>query len=173
MSIITGRGDSGQTDLLFGKRIAKSSARINALGDVDELNSALGLARTMESIPERIAAIDDIQAMLVALMGQIATLPEDQERYVKQKFSCLTMKEVETIVERSHQLEAAGVKFVDWARPGAEGSQARAALDVAKAVSRRAERSLWRLHESGQPVAEAHLLFLNRLADYLWILARA
>ena len=60
MSIITGRGDSGDTDLLFGRRIAKTSLRMAALGSVDEVNAALGLARAAASHPEVIALVDAV-----------------------------------------------------------------------------------------------------------------
>lgn len=172
MSIITGRGDSGETDLLFGKRIAKTSLRIAALGSVDELNAALGVARSTATQPEWIALIDAIQERLVGLMGQLATLPVDETRYREKKFAWIEMADVEWIVAQAHQLEARGVQFVGWARPGAEGSQARANVDFARAVARRAERSVLALHESGESVPEALRLFFNRLADLLWILAR-
>ena len=73
MSIITGRGDAGETDLLFGKRIAKTSLRIEALGCVDELNAALGVARASAANPEWISLIDALQEKLIGLMGQLAT----------------------------------------------------------------------------------------------------
>jgi len=172
MSIITGRGDSGDTDLLFGKRIAKSSLRIEALGCVDELNAALGVARTAATQAEWIALIDAIQQRLVGLMGQLATLPEDSARYLEQKFALLEAADVEWVVAEAHRLEAQGVRFTGWARPGADGSLARANIDFARAVARRAERSVLALHESGEPVPEPVRLFFNRLADLLWILAR-
>ena len=78
MSIITGRGDSGESDLLFGKRIAKGAIRLDALGDVDELNAALGVARAEAGEGESSELIDTIQHKLVGLMGQLATLPEDE-----------------------------------------------------------------------------------------------
>ncbi|RYD30911.1 MAG: ATP:cob(I)alamin adenosyltransferase, partial [Verrucomicrobiaceae bacterium] len=90
MSIITGRGDSGDTDLLFGKRIAKTSLRIEALGNVDELNAALGLTRAAAHDPAWIALIDRLQALLVGLMGQLACLPEDEELYKEKKYSAIT-----------------------------------------------------------------------------------
>ncbi len=172
MSIITGRGDSGDTDLLFGKRIAKTSLRIEALGCIDELNAALGVARTAATQPEWIALIDTIQELLVGLMGQIATLPVDHARYLEKKFPWIEMANVEWVVAQAHQFEARGVKFTGWARPGADGSHARAHVDYARAVARRAERSVLALHASGEPVPEAVRLFFNRLADLLWILAR-
>jgi cob(I)alamin adenosyltransferase len=69
-------------------------------------------------------------------------------------------------------MEARGVRFTDWARPGAEGAIGAAALDMARSIARRAERSVWCLHESGEVVDECVRLFFNRLSDLLWILAR-
>lgn len=172
MSIITGRGDSGETDLLFGKRIAKTSLRIEALGNVDELNAALGLARAAASNDEWITLIDALQSRLVGLMGQLAYLPEDEARYVEKNYAALTPADLDWVVAETHRYEAQGVRFTGWARPGAEGSLARAGLDYSRAVARRAERSVLALHESGQPVPEVVRLFFNRLSDLLWILAR-
>ncbi len=171
MSIITGRGDSGETDLLFSKRIAKTSQRIEALGSVDELNTALGLARAAGTDQDIIGVIDGIQGRLIGLMGQLACLPEDAGQYVA-KYKGLTTIDVDWVSETAHFYEGQGVKFTGWARPGAEGSIARASLDMARAVARRAERQVWVLHESGEPVPEAVRLFFNRLSDLLWILAR-
>jgi cob(I)alamin adenosyltransferase len=172
MSIITGRGDSGETDLLFGKRIAKTSLRIEALGCVDELNAALGVARASASNPEWIALIDALQEKLIGLMGQLATLPEDEVRYRETKFPLIEQADVDWVVTEAHQYEARGIRFTGWARPGAEGSLARASVDFARSVARRAERSILALHESGESVPQTVRLFFNKLADLLWILAR-
>jgi cob(I)alamin adenosyltransferase len=172
MSIITGRGDSGETDLLFSKRIPKTSLRIEALGNVDELNAALGLARAAAHHAEWISLIDEIQARLVGLMGQLACLPEDAARYAEKNYAALTQPDLDWLVEKARAYEAMGVRFTGWARPGAEGSIARAGLDFARAVARRAERSVLALHESGEPVPMVVRLFFNRLSDLLWILAR-
>jgi cob(I)alamin adenosyltransferase len=172
MSIITGRGDSGATDLLFSKRIAKTSLRIEALGNVDELNAALGLARSAAHNPTWIALIDKLQELLVGLMGQLAYLPEDEARYVEKKYAAVTQVDLDWITAEAHSYEAQGIKFTGWARPGAEGSLARAGIDFSRAVARRAERSVLALHESGEVVPEVVRLFFNRLSDLLWILAR-
>lgn len=172
MSIITGRGDSGETDLLFGKRISKTSLRIEALGCVDELNAALGMARAAGANPEWVALIDGIQEKLIGLMGQLATLPEDAARYSETKFPLIEQPDVDEIVAEARKFEARGIRFKGWARPGAEGCQARAGVDFARSVARRAERAILRLHESGESVPETVRLYFNRLADLLWILAR-
>ncbi len=173
MSIITGRGDLGETDLMFSKRIPKTSRRVEALGSVDELNAALGLARAAEGHAEIVTIIDGIQSRLVGLMGQLATLPEDEEKYLEKKYAYLGPADLEWVTATAHEYEARGVRFTGWARPGAEGSMARAGLDYSRAVARRAERAVLVLHESGEPVPEVVRLFFNRLSDLLWILARA
>lgn len=173
MSITTKRGDAGTTDLLFGKKTAKTSLRIAALGDIDELNAALGMARVQGINAEWVARIDRVQGNLVSLMGMVATLPEDQERYRTQGFSGITGQDVEWLEAQSIELENAGVTYDGWARPGSEGCLARAQLDFARAVSRRAERSVLALHESSEPVAEVVRLFFNRLSDMLWMMARS
>ena len=172
-SIITGRGDSGETDLLFGKRISKTSVRIDAVGSVDELNAALGMARAAAVDGECIEVVDGLQEKLVGLMGQLATLPEDAERYEAKGFPSIGAADVEWVVGIARRYEARGIRFTGWARPGAEGCQARAALDFARSVARRAERRILALHESGEEVPEPVRLFFNRLADLLWIMARA
>lgn len=172
MSIITGRGDDGETDLLFGHRISKTSLRIEALGAVDELNAALGLARASGARAEWVDLIDKLQEKLIGLMGQLATLPEDMERYRSTGFPLITREDVDWVLEQARAYEGRGVRFTGWARPGAEGCLARAQVDFARAVSRRAERAILQLHESGGQVPEEVRLFFNKLADLLWIVAR-
>jgi cob(I)alamin adenosyltransferase len=157
---------------MFSKRIAKTSLRVEALGSVDELNAALGLARAIERDAEIVTIIDGIQSRLVGLMGQLATLPEDEPRYLEKKYAYLSTEDLEWVTTTAHDYEKRGIRFTGWARPGAEGSLARAGLDYARSVTRRAERAVLVLHESGEPVPEVVRLFFNRLSDLLWILAR-
>ena len=89
MSIISGRGDEGTTDLLFGRRIAKTSLRVSALGCVDELNAALGLARAAGPTDDVLAIIDHAQEKLVGLMGELACLPEDLPRYREKGYAVI------------------------------------------------------------------------------------
>ena len=173
MSITTGRGDSGETDLLFNRRVAKTSLRVAALGDVDELDAALGLARAASRDADVIALIDRVQGLLVGLMGQLACLPEDEALYQKKGYASLSEADLEWIVSEAKTREARGIKFKGWARPGMEGSMERAGLDFARSVTRRAERGVLALHESGETVPERVRLFFNRLSDLLWILAHA
>lgn len=172
MGIITGRGDNGKTDLLFGRRAEKTGLRVEALGAVDELNSALGLARSAELQAELEAVVDRVQETLVGLMGQLACLPEDGEKYAAKGYARVAEEDVAWLEEQAKIFEDRGVRFQGWARPGAEHSMARAGLDLARSVARRAERRVWELHETEGPLPEPVRLYFNRLSDLLWILAR-
>jgi cob(I)alamin adenosyltransferase len=172
MSIITKRGDDGETDLMFGKRAAKTSLRIAALGAIDELNAALGLARAADAERRHSEVIDRVQNLLFGLMGELACLPEDLVRYRENGYAALTEADLEWLTDSAKEAEAKGVRFTHWAVPGKEGSMARAHLDHARTVSRRAERHLLMLHENSGDVPLTVRLFLNRLSDMLWILAR-
>jgi cob(I)alamin adenosyltransferase len=172
MSIITGRGDDGMTDLLFGKRISKTSQRVEALGGIDELNAALGLARAAGLMPEVEEVVDRIQDLLVGLMGQLACQPGDEICYAAAGFQMLLPKDLLWVEEVARSFEKRGVVFKGWARPGVEHSTGRAGLDFARTVSRRSERQVLQLHEMVSDVPEHIRLFFNRLSDLLWILAR-
>lgn len=172
MSIITQRGDDGQTDLMFGRRIAKTSLRFIALGTIDELNAAIGLARASDAEGRNTEILDRIQNLLFALMGQLACVPEDQTKYAEKGYSAVTEEDLEWLTETAKGIESAGVKFTHWAVPGAEGSMARAHLDFARTVTRRAERYVLALHEDGGQVPSVVRIFMNRLSDLMWILAR-
>lgn len=169
MSIITKRGDSGETDLLFSRRISKTSQRVATMGAMDELNAALGLARVSGISPTLIPILDRLQDRLVAAMGMIATLPQDWEKYT---YARITADDVSWIEATATEWENRGIRFHDWARPGAAGALAAAHLDMARTIARRAERECRLLHASDGPVDSQLLLFCNRLSDLLWILAR-
>ncbi len=173
MSITTKRGDNGETDLMFGKRIAKTSLRFTALGTIDELNAALGLARASDEQGKHTATLDRVQHLLFALMGQLACVPEDQGEYILKGYASVAEADLEWITETAGVIEKEGVKHTHWAVPGAEGSMARAHLDFARTVARRAERDVLALHEGNGAVPETIRIFLNRMSDLLWILARA
>src|SRR5256885_14399699 len=89
MSIVTKTGDSGTTGLMYNRRVSKSHPRVEACGTLDELNSALGMARA-HSPPEYVGSrILKIQKDLVTIMGELATLPEDFARYTKDGFQLI------------------------------------------------------------------------------------
>src|SRR5947208_16708095 len=86
MSIVTKTGDEGETSLMYGRRLPKNNPRSEAYGTVDELTAALGLARAScddKFVAEQILAV---QKDLINVMGELSTLPEDRQRYVKDGF---------------------------------------------------------------------------------------
>ncbi|MDP0490469.1 MAG: cob(I)yrinic acid a,c-diamide adenosyltransferase [Verrucomicrobiota bacterium JB023] len=169
MSVMTGRGDSGETDLLYGRRVAKASPRVEALGAIDELNTGLGLVRC-HSGQELVKRIDWIQGRLVGLMGELAVLPADWTRYQEDGMPIVSQDDVLALENWGRDIEKAGVRFEGWARPGASGSLAAAFLDQARTICRRAER---RVLELGKEASQIEVrLFLNRLSDFLWLSAR-
>ncbi|MFN4872653.1 MAG: cob(I)yrinic acid a,c-diamide adenosyltransferase [Akkermansiaceae bacterium] len=172
MSIITKRGDDGMTDLMFGRRIAKTSLRFAALGAIDELNAAIGLARAADMENRYTEILDRVQNLLFGLMGQLACLPEDLAQYAEKGYAMVKEVDLDWLTATAREIEASGVKFTHWAVPGAEGSIARAHLDLARTVARRAERHVLELHEAEGGVPEMVRLFLNRISDLMWILAR-
>ncbi len=165
MKIYTKTGDEGETGLVGGSRIAKNSARIQAIGDVDELNACIGLART-ESPPEILeevlgwlqCALFDLGAELASSPGAritFALLPEDASRRLEQ-----------SIDEQSEGLPP----LKNFILPG--GCRLAAYLHLARCVCRRAERSVLELHQEQALRAEV-LTFLNRLSDWLFMAARS
>ncbi|MDP7050394.1 MAG: cob(I)yrinic acid a,c-diamide adenosyltransferase [Verrucomicrobiota bacterium] len=171
MSITTKTGDDGETCLLFSRRTRKDDPRIAACGDVDELNAALGLTKAHLQQPEFAQKLTTIQQSLIALMGELATLPEDANRYAEAKFDKLTPTDTTKLDGWIGELERAGLNFKDWALPG--GSVPSAQLDFARTVCRRAERSVLSVLGTETLTDSQAVIYLNRLSDLLWLIARA
>ncbi len=171
MSITTKTGDRGTTGLMYGRRVPKCDPRVEACGAVDELNAALGLARATAAGQAASALLSGIQKNLVALMGELATAPEDAQRDASEGRPLLTSAATDLLGEAARSLETAGVSPGDWAMPG--GNLHAAALDVARTVCRRAERRVCALQQSGGLPNAQIITYLNRLSDLLWLLARA
>lgn len=174
MSIATRKGDQGQTDLLFGCRLAKSHPRVHALGAVDELNAALGPLRIACTRDETRQIVPQVQRWLIALMGELATPPGEEKRYLETHSEHITETQVTWLDEWVAKLEAGGaLKFKGWALPGEAGVMSGAYADLARVACRRAERSVIDLQGSVDEVPNGDVMrFLNRLADVLWLLAR-
>src|SRR5436305_7490911 len=105
MSIATKTGDKGETSLMYGRRVPKTDPRVDAYGCVDELNSALGLARAVSKHPFVGEQILSAQKDLIVVMGELATAKEDLERYVKDGFHTTTSEMVERITTLINHLE--------------------------------------------------------------------
>ncbi len=158
---------------MFGRRVSKTHPRVETNGHLDELNAVLGTARvstTKELVKTRIT---EAQADLVVIMGELATLAEDRDQYREKGFQDVSAEMVEKLNGWVTELEVEHeVSFMKWAVPGAAGSAAGAALDLARTVCRRGERSVAGLLESGEIENLAILQYLNRLSDVCWLLAR-
>ena len=139
MSIVTKTGDQGETSLMYGRRVPKSDPRVEAYGCVDELNAGLGLAR---SLSQDSFVTDEILAMqkdLIVVMGELATVREDVDRYVKDGFKLTAAEMVDRLTAVIVDLEKDKSLYPnDWVIPGANAASA--ALDLARTTCRRAER---------------------------------
>lgn len=170
MSIVTKTGDQGQTSLMYQRRVSKCHPRVEAYGDVDELNATIGVARACAKDAFVSDHLMTIQKNLVILMGELATAIEDLGRYVNDGFSRVSPELTAGLEAVVLTIEAEKITFRGWATPG--GSVGSAALDVARTVCRRAERSVCALQQAGQLDNSEILIYLNRLSDLLWLLAR-
>jgi cob(I)alamin adenosyltransferase len=171
MSIATKTGDAGETALMYGKRVPKTHRRVEAYGTVDELNSALGLARAVaaERLVQEVTL--SVQKELVILMGELAVTDEDRDRYLKDGYDVVSETMVDRLTEVVNNLEKNHhITFKHWATPGNNLSSA--ALDVARTTCRRAERRVVALADTTDYVNPETIRYLNRLSDVLWLFAR-
>ena len=170
MSIVTKTGDCGTTGLMYGHRVPKNHPRVEACGTLDELNSALGLARATATETFVSDNLFWIQKSLVDVMGEVGVLTADLPRYQQAGFKLTTPELTAKLDVLVKQIEAQNVSFQHWATPGENKSSA--ALDLARSICRRAERRVYELAAAGElPNAEV-MIYLNRLSDLLWLFAR-
>jgi cob(I)alamin adenosyltransferase len=170
VSIVTRTGDSGTTGLMYNRRVPKSHARVEAYGVVDELNAAVGLARATATDPRVAENLLLIQKDLVLMMGELATLIEDLPRYQKDGYPLLNAALTAKLDQLVREIEPRLAPAKDWVMPGS--SIHAAALDIARTTCRRAERRACALHETDQLRNPEIIVYLNRLSDLLWLLAR-
>jgi cob(I)alamin adenosyltransferase len=167
MSIVTKTGDQGETSLMYGRRVPKTDARVEAYGAVDELTAALGLARAMSQDQFLCDEIIAVQKDLIVMMGELATLPEDFDRYLKDGFKQTSAEMINRIGQVIVDLEKDKSLYPkDWVIPG--NTAVSAALDLARTACRHAERRVTGLTNRNAEI----LRYLNRLSDLCWILAR-
>jgi len=170
MSIATKTGDEGETSLMYGRRVPKTDSRVDAYGCVDELNSALGLARASARDPFLAEQILAMQKELVVVMGELATAGEDMDRYLKDGFKQTDAAMTSRLTSLVDDLESRLGKFKHWSIPGATMDSA--ALEFARTVCRRAERGVAALMAEDSNFNREILRYLNRLSDACWLLAR-
>jgi cob(I)alamin adenosyltransferase len=167
MSVTTGRGDSGWTDLLFGGRVRKDSPRVHAVGTLDELNSLLGLAKASIRDGKTRRMIHAVQRDIFVVGSELITLPRNLRR-LELRVRDADVKRLEawtSAIERKVKLT--GCCFLI---PGESATSA--LLDVCRTVARRAERLVVTLRRARAVPNRSVPVYLNRLSDLLYMMAR-
>jgi len=169
MKVYTRGGDRGETSLFGGQRVSKDSPRVEAYGEVDELNAVLGLARCeLAGAADLAAELERIQSTLFDLGSELAT-PAARER--KGKLAPrVSDAEAEQLERAIDALDLELEPLSSFVLPG--GTRAAALLHLARTVCRRAERRVIAL-AAQEPIGPAPVKYLNRLSDYLFTAARA
>lgn len=158
--VTTRTGDQGQTGLADGRRVMKSNLQIHAIGEIDELNSLIGVAVSLKPEASISTCLIDIQRRLFTIGGELAC--PDQ--------ALLTDQDVAMLEHRLSVFNERLPALKDFILPG--GSPAAAQIHVARAVCRRVERSIVAL-SAVEVVSPVMLCFINRLSDLLFVLSRA
>ena len=168
MKIYTRTGDGGETGLFGGGRVPKDHPRTTAYGDVDELNSSIGVARATAPAELFDALLDEVQRDLFSIGGRLAT-PEPAKVAKAIAKATLAPERAASFERAMDDAERELAPLTAFVLPG--GTPKAAALHVARTVCRRAERSVVRLAREDEVPAEI-LVYLNRLSDLLFTLAR-
>jgi len=167
--VYTRTGDQGQTSLVNGDRAGKDSLRVCAYGEVDELNSFLGLARTKITGAEIQKLLEQIQNDLFVLGADLAT-PLGPVGGKQSPMRRIRQAEVEILEKSIDHYNEVLLPLKEFILPA--GNEAGSLLHVARAVARRAERETVRLAQAENINPQA-IIYLNRLSDLLFVLARA
>jgi cob(I)alamin adenosyltransferase len=165
LRIYTRKGDDGTTGLLYGGRVAKDSPLPSAYGDVDEAQAAIGVARAATGDADLDALLVRLERELWVLMAELAAEPANRHKLVdgQSLVTAAMVDDLEGVIDTvTARFEAPTEFVVPGQTPGS------AALDVARTVVRRAERTCLRAAAEGSQVVP----YLNRLSDLLWTLAR-
>lgn len=161
MKVYTKTGDKGTTGLLTGERVEKDSLRVEAYGIVDEINSALGLARVWCNKTNNKKIIHSLQKVLMIIMADLASINLEE--------SYITEEHVKQLEEFIDTLDAQLPPLNEFIIPG--GNAGAAALDLARTTTRRGERQVIKLSKQ-EFVNEQVLIALNRLSDLCFMLSR-
>jgi cob(I)alamin adenosyltransferase len=168
MKIYTKTGDGGDTGLFGGGRVSKDHPRVEAYGDVDELNAVIGVVRAAEPMPHVDELLVEIQRDLFAIGALLATPDQEKMRKHLEKARIDDSR----IAELERAIDACDAELVPlrtFILPG--GTSKAAALHLARTVCRRAERRVISLRH-GEEIPEIAVIYLNRLSDLLFTLAR-
>jgi cob(I)alamin adenosyltransferase len=165
MKIYTKTGDDGTTGLFGGVRVKKASARVEAYGTVDELNAAIGVARAtgLEALTEEV--LGEVQVELFTVGAELACAPGKEAKLGMKLLEATNIERLERAIDRAEGELAPLKTFVLPA-----GCAQAAALHLARTVCRRAERAVLLLDDP--PARPDPVVYLNRLSDLLFVLAR-
>lgn len=165
--IYTKTGDKGKTSLIGGTKVSKGHLRIETYGTVDELNSWIGLVNDHMTDPAVRAMLRESQDRLFTIGASLATDPEKES---KMKRPDLHEEDVKMLEDAMDKMDEILPEMKHFILPG--GHVAVSHCHIARCVCRRAERLCVALQDEGQPVEPLVLQYLNRLSDYLFVLAR-
>jgi cob(I)alamin adenosyltransferase len=165
MKIYTKTGDKGQTSLIGGTRVPKHHIRIESYGTVDELNSWIGLINDQDIAQESKTILSEIQDRLFTIGSSLASDPEKS----KMKIPDLHQSDIELLENQIDKMNEVLPEMRNFILPG--GHTTISYCHLARCVCRRAERNVIHLHET-EYVNEMVIVYLNRLSDYLFVLAR-
>jgi cob(I)alamin adenosyltransferase len=172
MKIYTKTGDTGTTGLVGGTRLPKHDLRIDCYGTVDELNSYLGLIRDQKISNDSKATLLEIQNQLFIIGSLLATDPEKLKDESKRKRLGITLLKSEAIVFLETEIDTMNSvlpPMTHFILPG--GHQTVSFCHIARCICRRAERNISKLNTE-QPIQPEILIYLNRLSDFIFVLAR-
>lgn len=164
--IYTKTGDKGKTSLIGGTKVSKAHLRIEAYGTIDELNSHIGLCKDLLKDKNTGSALQEIQDRLFTVGAELACDPEKQTKIT---IPDLRETDIEFLEKEIDRMDAELEPMKHFILPG--GDVAISQLHIARCVCRRAERCCVRLQENA-PVEPVIMKYLNRLSDYLFVLAR-
>jgi cob(I)alamin adenosyltransferase len=165
--IYTKTGDKGSTSLIGGVRVPKNHIRIEAYGTVDELNSYLGMVNDTAANPQVNEWLREIQDRLFTVGSVLATNPDKE---VKMKLPDVHAEDVTWLEQRIDEMNEQLPEMRSFIIPG--GQLAASTCHVARCVCRRAERICVAMQQDGEFIPELIIQYLNRLSDFLFVLAR-
>ena len=165
--IYTKTGDNGTTSLIGGTKVLKSHLRIEAYGTVDELNSYTGLCRDLLADDQTRKVLLEIQDRLFTIGSALAC---DPEKETKMKIPDLKETDIQLLEEEIDRMTETLVPMKNFILPGGDPTVSH--LHIARCICRRAERCCVRLAEESHEIAPLIQKYLNRLSDYLFVLAR-
>lgn len=168
MGVVTKKGDKGSTGLFAGRRVAKDSPRINAIGSVDELNCAIGVlaVNCRQPVKKDLYVVQENCFTIGAELATLSGISQEADDYIPR----IKKEDVEFLEEKIAAMEARLPKQTKFILPG--GNEISAQAFWVRSIARRAERAVVSLKNKKEDVSGLVLQYLNRVSDYFFILGR-